>query len=197
MAERLRTNDQQNWEERNYCSFGPNFRIDSGNPQMGISGENVYSMYGVTNSGEQCLLGLNQGGGFRILTDRSVEISAGNKSQEEGVDIALNALNGGISLTAIGNGAIQIKAKNIILEASEDIDLKAGRNMTLTAGTTMKLDAMEIEVDGLFGNLIETVLGTFGTQVFAGTSALEGASIGIGGGLGAATNIAGSIAGVF
>ena len=197
MAERLKTATEQNSARRNICTWGPKLRVDGCNPQMGIDGTNVYSMYGVTDSGDQNHISFTEGGNFRILTDRSFEITAGNKSENEGIDIALNALNGGISLTAVGNGAIQIKAKNIILEAAEDVDIKAGRNMTLTAGTSMKLDAMEITVDGLFGNLIETVLGTFGTQAFSLTSfageaaGLAANNIGIGGALGAASNVSG------
>ena len=197
MAERLKTATEQNSARRNICTWGPKLRVDGCNPQMGIDGTNVYSMYGVTDSGDQNHISFTEGGNFRILTDRSIELTAGNKSENEGIDIALNALNGGISLTAVGNGAIQIKAKNIILEAAEDVDIKAGRNMTLTAGTSMKLDAMEITVDGLFGNLIETVLGTFGTQAFSLTSfageaaGLAANNIGIGGALGAASNVSG------
>ena len=197
MAERLKTDSQQKWECRNFCTLGTKLRVDGCNPQMGVDGTNVYSMYGVSDSGDQNHISFTEGGNFRILTDRSFELTAGNKSENEGIDIALNALNGGISLTAVGNGAIQIKAKNIILEAAEDIDIKAGRNMTLTAGTTMKLDAMEITVDGLFGNLIETVLGTFGTRAFSLTSfagaaaGLAANNIGIGGALGAASKVSG------
>ncbi len=193
MAERLKTDTQQTWEERNYFSLGPNFRIDVANPQMGIDGENVYSFYGVTNSKDQSSISLTQGGHFRILNDRTIEITAGNKSEEEGVDIALNSLNGSITLTALQNGSIQIKGKNIILDAAEDIDIKAGRNIKMTAGTTIEMEAMKIEVDGLLGNVIETVLGSFGTQVFSVTSFAD--SIGIGGAIGAATNIAGKFAG--
>jgi hypothetical protein len=193
MAERLKTDTQQTWEERNYFSLGPNFRIDVANPQMGIDGENVYSFYGVTNSKDQSSISLTQGGHFRILNDRTIEITAGNKSEEEGVDIALNSLNGSITLTALQNGSIQIKGKNIILDAAEDIDIKAGRNIKMTAGTTIEMEAMKIEVDGLLGNVIETVLGSFGTQVFSVTSFAD--SIGIGGAIGAATNISGKFAG--
>jgi hypothetical protein len=193
MAERLKTDTQQTWEERNYFSLGPNFRIDVANPQMGIDGENVYSFYGVTNSKDQSSISLTQGGHFRILNDRTIEITAGNKSEEEGVDIALNSLNGSITLTALQNGSIQIKGKNIILDAAEDIDIKAGRNIKMTAGSTIEMEAMKIEVDGLLGNVIETVLGSFGTQVFSLTSFAD--SIGIGGAIGAATNIAGRFAG--
>jgi len=200
MAERLKTGTQQNWEERNYLSLGPNFRIDVGNPQMGIDGENVYNFYGVTNSKDQSSISLTQGGHLRILNDRTVEITAGNKSEEEGVDIALNSLNGSITITALSNGSVQIKGKNIILDAAEDIDIKAGRNIKLTAGTTIDMEAIEIKVDGLFGNVIETVLGTFGTQVFSLTSfagdvaGLAANNIGIGGAIGAATNVAGTFA---
>ena len=191
MAERLKTATEQNSARRNICTWGPKLRVDGCNPQMGVDGTNVYSMYGVTDSADQNHISFTEGGNFRILTDRSIEITAGNKSENEGIDISLISLNGGISLTADGNGAIQIKAKNIILEAAEDVDIKAGRNMTFTAGTSIKLNAMEITVDGQFGNLIETVIGTMATQVFAGTGILETASIGIGGALGAAPNVSG------
>lgn len=200
MAERLKTGTQQNWEERNYCSLGPNFRIDVGNPQMGIDGENVYNIYGVTNSRDQSSISLTQSGHFRILNDRTIEITAGNKSEEEGVDIALNSLNGSITITALGNGSVQIKGKNIVLDAAEDIDIKAGRNIKLTAGTTIEMEALKIEVDGLLGNVIETVLGTLGTQAFSLTSfagdvaGLAANNIGLGGAIGAATNIAGRFA---
>ena len=44
MAER--PEDQQNWQLRQYDSFGPHFRIDTGNPQMGLNGTVVYDLIG-------------------------------------------------------------------------------------------------------------------------------------------------------
>lgn len=177
MAERERIQDskQQNWEERCYSSFGPNFRIDSGNPQMGISGENVYQIYGVTDQKDQCFISLSKSGHYKILNDRSIEITAGNKSEEEGIDIALNAIDGGISLSCLRNGAIQLKAKNIILDALEDVDIKAGRNVSITAGSTLKLKGLKVELDesSVFGNIVEAVLGNFGARVFEATAAFE------------------------
>lgn len=197
MAERERQGKQQNWEERCYESLGPNFRIDTGNPQMGIAGENVYQFYGVTDEKDQCFVSLSKSGHYKILNDRSIEITAGNKSQEEGIDIALNAIDGGISLSCIGNGAIQLKAKNIILDASEDIDIKAGRNLSLTAGSTLKLKGMKVQLDesSMLGNVVEAVLGTFGMRIFEATAAFEsvGADV-IAEGLGAATELAGGVA---
>jgi hypothetical protein len=166
MAERA----NQNWESRNFCTYGPNFRMDFGNPQMGISGENVYQMYGVTDEKDQCFLSLSKSGHYKILNDRSIEITAGNKSKEEGVDIAFNAMNGGISLTCMSNGSIQLKGRNIIIDASEDVDIKAGRNLSLTAGSTLKLKGMKVQLDesSMLGNIVDTVLGSFGMRVFDG-----------------------------
>lgn len=194
--ERLQNTKQQNWEERCYTSFGPNFRVESGNPQMGISGENVYQMYGVTDDKDQCFTSLSKSGHYRVLNDRSIEITAGNKSQEEGVDIALNAMDGGISLSCLRNGAIQLKAKNIILDALEDIDIKAGRNISLSAGSTLKLKGLKVELDesSVMGNIVEAVLGTFGERVFSETAAF--ASVGldsIASGISLGANIAKSI----
>lgn len=188
----------QNWEERNYFSLGPNFRLDSGNPQMGIAGENVYQMYGVTDDKDQCFLSLSKSGHYKILNDRSVEITAGNKSKEEGVDIAFNAIDGGISLSCLGNGTIQLKGKNIILDATEDIDIKAGRNISLDAGSTLKLKGMKVELDesSMLGNIVEVVLGSFGMRIFSATEAF--ASVGadvISAGLSAATGAVSSFAG--
>ena len=41
--------DKQNWQNRSVQSFGPKFRIDMGNPQMGLNGTEVYNIYAVTN----------------------------------------------------------------------------------------------------------------------------------------------------
>ena len=40
---------EANWEERSYWRLGPNFGIDVRNPQLGLDGADVYSMYGVTD----------------------------------------------------------------------------------------------------------------------------------------------------
>ena len=50
MAER--PSDIQNWQKRQFISFGPHFRIDSGNPQMGLNGEMVYNLFAETDSGD-------------------------------------------------------------------------------------------------------------------------------------------------
>ena len=168
MAERRQTGKEQNWEERFFTSWGPNFRIDSGNPQMGISGEHVYTMYGVTNAKDQSSIGLDQSGLFSISNDRDIHITAGKKNDTEGVDIALTSFDGDIALTCLKNGSVRLKGRNIILDALEDIDIVAGRNISITAGSTLKLKGMKVQLDesSVMGNIVEAVLGSFGTQIF-------------------------------
>jgi hypothetical protein len=164
MAER----PNQNWEERCYSSWGPNFRIDSGNPQMGIAGEHVYTIYGVTNTKDQSSIGLDQSGLFSISCDRDIQITAGKKNDTEGVDIALTSFDGDITLTCLRNGSVRLKGRNIVLDALEDIDIIAGRNISITAGSTLKLKGMKVELDesSVAGNIVEAVLGSFGSQIF-------------------------------
>ena len=163
MAER----PKQNWESRDLFSLGPKFRIDIDNPQMGCNGTNVYAMYATTDANDVSLTGLTEGGKYRIYNDRDIEIIAGNKESSDGVDIVIAGMNGDVTITAMRNGAVRIKGKNIMIEADEDIDLKAGRNVTITSGSGRILQkANKIDTDALTGNAIAE---TFGKMVFSGS----------------------------
>lgn len=163
MAER----PNQNWEARNLWSLGPKFRIDVTNPQMGCSGSNVYAMYATTDNNDVSLTGLVESGKYRIYNDRDIEIVAGNKESSDGVDIVIAGMNGDVTITAMRNGAVRIRGKNIMIEADEDIDLKAGRNVTLSSGSgRVLLKGNKIDKDALTGNMITD---TFGKMVFSGS----------------------------
>lgn len=165
MAER----PNQNWEARHIDSRGPNFRIDVKNPQMGSNGPDVYNIYGVTDSGDVCLTGLTEGGTYRIYNDRYIEIVAGNKAESDGIDINISGLNGDVCITACRNGAVRIKARNVMIEADEDVDIKAGRNINLNSGSgRILLKGNKIDKDALTGNLLDAVE-TFGGKVFDGS----------------------------
>lgn len=166
MAER----PNQNWEARDIWSLGPKFRIDINNPQMGCNGTNVYAMYSTNDNKDVCLTGFTEGGKYRIYNDRDIEIIAGNKDNSDGVDIVIAGMSGDVTITAMRNGSVRIKGKNIMLDADEDIDFKAGRNITASSGSgRILLKGNKVDADGLTGNLIDKVTGTFGTRVFEGS----------------------------
>jgi hypothetical protein len=161
--------DKQNWQSRSLTSFGPKFRIDMNNPQMGCNGTDVYNLYAVTNNNDIALTGLSEGGMYRIYNDRTIEIIAGQKSESNGVDIIISGRNGDVCITAEKNGRVRIRAQNIMIESDEDVDIKAGRNITLDAGSgRVLLKGNKLDANGLTGNLVPE--GTsFGELVFADT----------------------------
>lgn len=161
--------DNQNWQGRSLTSFGPKFRIDMNNPQMGCNGTDVYNLYAVTNNNDVTLTGLSEGGMHRIYNDRTLEIIAGQKNESNGVDIIISGRNGDICITAEKNGRVRIRAQNIMIESDEDVDIKAGRNITLDAGSgRVLLKGNKLDASGLTGNLVPE--GTsFGELVFEDT----------------------------
>jgi len=168
MAER--PNKNKNILGRQLISFNPNFRIDTANPQMGLSGTDVYKIYGATNDGLQSSISLSSGGLFSIKNDNSFEIIAGEKNQGQSVDIVITGKNGDIALTAERTGMVRIRANNIVLDANEDITFKAGRNIIQNAGSGRILQkANKIDVSGLTGNVIANLGLSFGTKVFEGS----------------------------
>jgi hypothetical protein len=148
-------------------SYGPKFRIDVNNPQMGLSGPNVYKFYGVTDNNDVNLVGLSEDGTYKIHNDRVIEIIAGQKTNPGNIDIVIASLNGDITITAMSNGVVRIKGKNIMIEADEDVDIKAGRNVNVNSGSgRILLKGNKIDKDALTGNMIEN---NFGKLVFEGS----------------------------
>lgn len=164
----MATRPNENWYQRFVESYGPKFRIDISNPQMGENGSEVYSMYGVTNDGEVSLVGLSEGGMYHIYNDQSIEIVAGQKASSTGVDILITGKNGDVWITAEKSGKVKIRASQVIIDADKDIIMNAGRNVSINAGQKFTLNSNEIWADGLLGNLTPKET-TFGQRVFEGS----------------------------
>jgi len=143
----------QNWQRRQYETFSPNFRIDTGNPSMGYNGADVYNLYANTDSGDVSLVGMTQGGMFHIYNDRTIEIIAGQKSEETGVDIKITGKNGDIWITAEKNGQVRIRGANIVVDADENLTLKAGNNIKINAGNKLDLKGSIANLDAKEGTM--------------------------------------------
>jgi hypothetical protein len=160
--------ENQNWQGRNFTSFGPKFRIDMCNPQMGYNGSDIYNLYGVTDNGDVSLIGSTEGGMLHIYNDQAIEIVAGQKSKSTGVDIHITGKNGDIWITAEKNGQVRIRGANVVVNADQNLDLVAGKNINLKAGTAINLKSNIANCDALEGNLAPAAT-TFGSLVFTGT----------------------------
>jgi len=188
-----------NWEKRQFLSLSPQFRIDTNNPQVGFNGPGVYDLYGNNDQGDVSLLGMTQGGLFRLYNDRTVEITGGTNGERGGVDICITGMKGSVLITAMENGDVLIHGNNIVMEAKKDITIKAGKNMFLDVGSKFDIKAKEAYCDAphSYGPdciATETNKKTFLNQVYKGLAAEDiaiAASAGAGGpGAGAAIAIA-------
>lgn len=164
MAER-----SKNVFKRQLISFNPNFRIDTANPQMGLSGTDVYKIYGVTDTGDnQSSISLSSGGLFSIYNDQTIQISGGAKNPEGREDVVIIGNNGNVSISA--NGMIRLYATNIMIEAEEDIHFKAGRNITMMSGDgRVMLKGQRVDLKGTSGNIPSLLNMDFTSRIFSGS----------------------------
>lgn len=163
MAER-----EQNIYKRQLISFNPNFRIDTANPQMGVSGTDVYKLYGVTDDNKQSSISLSSSGFFSIYNDGTIQIVGGIKNEGPSEDVVIIGKNSNVSISA--NGSVRIKASSIMLEADNDIHLKAGRNIDIKSGSGRTLvQGNKIDLTAPTGSLIEELGKGFLSQVFIGS----------------------------
>ena len=167
MAER--PTDKQNWQDRQYDSYGPHFRIESGNPEMSETGSTVYSIMGQGTDNTTSTITMTKSGLMSVYNDQSIEIVGGSK-MTNGCNINLIGKNGDITITAMSNGEVKITAKNITIQADEDVDITAGMNINLNACKEIKLRSAIANCDALLGNLTPRNV-TFGGLAYAGTSA--------------------------
>jgi hypothetical protein len=145
---------EANWEQRSFWKLGPNFGLDVRNPQLGLDGPDVYSMYGVTDDKDISVIGMSNGRGlFKIYNDRSIEIIAGQNNPGGGVDIVIAGKNGDVTITAERNGDVRIRAKNIIIDADENINMTAGRNVNVKAGSRFVVQSPQADCVAKTGSL--------------------------------------------
>lgn len=190
MAER----SNQNWESRDIFSLGPKFRIDVNNPQMGSNGTDVYMLYGVTDNKDVAIAGLTEGGTYKIYNDRSIELIAGSKGTEGGVDIVIAGMSGDVTITAMKNGQVRIKGANVMIQADEDVDIKAGRNINLSASSgRILLKSNKADCNALVGNLAEATTGSFIQQIFSKTQPAGAIGLDFLTGVGAVAGIGGPL----
>ena len=159
-----------NWQQRQYLSFGPHFRIETANPQMGLNGSTVYDLFAQTASGDKSVVGMSNGGIYHIYNDQCIEIVGGQEDDSCGPNIMLTAKTGDVWITAQQNGEVKIRGKNIVVDADDDLDLVAGNNITIRAGNRILLKSNVADCDALRGNLAPRDV-TFMGQVYRGTKA--------------------------
>ena len=67
----------QSTQKRQYDSFGPHFRIETGNPQLGVAGNICYNLYGQSDSSDVTNIGMMGDGQLQIMADQCITIDGG------------------------------------------------------------------------------------------------------------------------
>ena len=88
----------QNWQKRQYDSFGPHFRIETANPELGVCGNVAYNLYGYADSGDTSNLGLMGNGQFNIFADQCITIDGGASVEGGGLCVNIIGSRGDICL---------------------------------------------------------------------------------------------------
>jgi hypothetical protein len=158
---------EENWQSRGYQTWGPKFRIDFNNPQVGLNGSDVYTLYSVTDDKDVNVTGLTEGGLYKIYNDKSIEIVGGQTATPGGIDITITSKHGDICITAEKNGQVRIRAKNITIDADENVNINAGKNVNLRAGTRFVVQANQADVSAVTGN-VAPQNSSFGEKVYGG-----------------------------
>ena len=108
--------EKGNWQNREYESFGPHFRIDTGNPQTGYNGTVVYDILGSGSDGNNSTVGMTNGGLYHIYNDQCIEIVGGQRVDGGGVCVNIIGSSGDVTITALSSGVVKITGRNISTE---------------------------------------------------------------------------------
>ena len=188
--------ENQNWQKRQYDSFGPHFRIETANPELGTAGNIAYNLYGYSDSKDVSNLGMMGDGQFQIFADQCITIAGGASVEGGGVCVNIVGTKGDVAISAEANGDVRIKGRNIFLDAEENIELTTGGKVDIdsaeliaTTQNTTRINARKTRISGnnidIGGKTNITLITPTGaikvkrivardvnwaTQVFAGTS---------------------------
>ena len=170
MAER--PEDQQNWQLRQYDSFGPHFRIDTGNPQMGLNGTVVYDLIGSGKDNNTSVVGTSDCGIYHMYNDQCIEIMGGNNVDGGGVGVNIVGAKGDVTITAMSNGDVKVTGQNIILDADKNVEINAGGDFRVRASNSVNMSSNTCYISAPFGKIRVREVGWMG-GVFKGTSVSE------------------------
>ena len=147
--------ENQNWQKRQYDSFGPHFRIETANPELGRVGNVSYNLYGYSDSKDVSNLGMMGDGQFQIMADQCITIAGGASVEGGGLCINIVGTKGDVAISAEKNGDVRIKGRNIFLDASENIELTTGGKVEVdsaefiaTTQNTTRINARNTKVSG-------------------------------------------------
>ena len=166
-----RPEDLQNWSLWDFDE-NPVFKFQTGNPTYGYGGGTVFSQQMEQND-QTAAITLTEDGQLNFFNDDTITITGGiTKTSGECVNIV--GKNGGVTITAMKNGTIKIKGRNIQIDADENINIESKKNVRIHGKSSIYFDTPNLATNALTGNLAPRNV-TLGGIAFRGTKVGQGA----------------------
>ena len=166
-----RPEDLQNWSLWDFDE-NPVFKFQTGNPTYGYGGGTVFSQQMEQND-QTAAITLTEDGQLNFFNDDTITITGGN-TKTSGECINIVGANGGVTITAMKNGTIKIKGRNIQIDADENINIESKKNVRIHGKSSIFFDTPNLATNALTGNLAPRNV-TLGGIAFGGTKVGQGA----------------------
>ena len=98
--------ENQNWQKRQYDSFGFIFRIRNSKPRIRMCGNIAYNLYGYSDSKDMSNLGMMGDGQFEILADQCITDCRWTNVEGGGVCVNIVGTKGDVTITAMKSGDV-------------------------------------------------------------------------------------------
>ena len=166
-----RPENLQNWSLWDFDE-NPVFKFQTGNPTYGYGGGTVFSQQMEQND-QTAAITLTEDGQLNFFNDDTITITGGiTKTSGECVNIV--GANGGVTITAMKNGTVKIKGRNIQIDADENINIESKKNVRIHGKSSIFFDTPNLATNALTGNLAPRNV-TLGGIAFRGTKVGQGA----------------------
>jgi len=161
----IRPEDLQNWSLWDFDE-NPVYKFQTGNPTYGYGGGTIFSQQMESND-QTAAITLTEDGQLNFFNDDTITIAGGiTKTSGECVNIV--GKNGGVTITAMKNGTIKIKGRNIQIDADENINIESKKNVRIHGKSSIFFDTPNLATNALTGNLAPRDV-TLGGIAFRGT----------------------------
>ena len=135
-----RPEDLQNWSLWDFDE-NPVFKFQTGNPTYGYGGGTVFSQQMEQNN-QTAAITLTEDGQLNFFNDDTITITGGiTKTAGECVNIV--GAKGAVTITAMKNGTVKIKGRNIQIDADENINIESKKNVRIHGKSSIFFDTIE------------------------------------------------------
>ena len=166
-----RPEDLQNWSLWDFDE-NPVFKFQTGNPTYGYGGGTLFSQQ-MEGNDQTAAITLTEDGQLNFFNDDTITITGGIK-KTSGECLNLVGKNGGVTITAMKNGTVKIKGRNIQIDADENINIESKKNVRIHGKSSIFFDTPNLATNALTGNLAPRNV-TLGGIAFRGTKVGAGA----------------------